>query len=75
MAASTDFPSYNYQMSGQGFGGGSQLYGSSPYQQKTISLLLHLSLDQVSRQLGRSEPWKRAPMRALAWDESTGSSE
>lgn len=22
-----------------------------------------------------SEPWKRAPMRALAWDESTGSSE
>lgn len=31
MAASTDFPSYNYQMSGQGFGGGSQLYGSSPY--------------------------------------------
>lgn len=64
MAASTDFSSYNYQISGQGFGGGSQLYGSSPYQQETISLLFHLSLDQVSRQLGRPELWKRAPTRA-----------
>lgn len=30
MAASTDFPSYNYQMSGQGFGGGAASFMALP---------------------------------------------